>query len=402
MQAELADEQDSGDSAEPAGSGVLAEPSALGFVELWPWAQSLAFWDLVYKNLLLADKAQVVAVLSPSAHPGPWVAARRLAADVFVSTRRHSAHAHRHGLQLGEAMRRADLTPAAGPAPAAAQLARGGISATVVGEQVVEAYDIAPGPSWRDGLNLAVAGDVFAKSTARLVDEQLDSLGLALSAAEGAGGAGRALEAARLLRDGTAIPASALFFDDEVALEAWLALPRNAGFRSRIVDIPGVLKEGVERLVRAVLVGAVQHIGSHSGVRKLPNAKFTFIPAKGFNEGALELVICTRRFRGKPGGRPHSGLWLSGPGGARRSGRGGGRAGWATRVRAGQAGALARAGGSAGSVEGSGVRSKRPREAPRVSAGARARLGDPKCAPWRPPRGQTCARVALWLGEALR
>ena len=58
------------------------------------------------------DKAQVIAILSPSAHPGAWVAARELSAEVFVLTRRQHPHAITHGLELGKKLRRAAVLPA--------------------------------------------------------------------------------------------------------------------------------------------------------------------------------------------------------------------------------------------------------------------------------------------------
>ena len=44
----------------------------------------------------------------------------------------------------------------------------------------------------------------------------------------------------------------------------------------------------------AVRVGALQYADSYLGVRSAPNAFLRFTAARGFNEGALELVIRTR------------------------------------------------------------------------------------------------------------
>ena len=113
---------------------------------------------------------------APSAHPGPWVVARRLQLDVFASTRGCSAHAQRHGMQLGEGMRFCGLTPS-GSSPVLQQSQRPEwpyIRGAVVGDSsVLEAYDVAPRVSWRDGLNLQVSGDALATGSARIVAEQL-------------------------------------------------------------------------------------------------------------------------------------------------------------------------------------------------------------------------------------
>ena len=147
-----------------------------------------------------------------------------------------------------------------------------------------------------------LGGHAFTKAAARLVAEQLESFGLAISAADAA--VGRGLEAARLFREGDAVPASALFFDEEELLQAWLRAPGNGRYRDRVVSIPGVLKQGEERTVFAILVGAAQYVNAFTGLRKSPNAKLVFTPRKGFNEGALELRISTRNQAGVAKGSP--------------------------------------------------------------------------------------------------
>ena len=76
------------------------------------WNFTLLLLKTIMTSLGQADKAQVIAILSPSAHPGAWVAARGFASEVFVLTRRHHPHAKIHGLVLGKALRRAEILPA--------------------------------------------------------------------------------------------------------------------------------------------------------------------------------------------------------------------------------------------------------------------------------------------------
>ena len=80
------------------GSGVSALPAGKAelVVELWPFAYSTSYWHHILDGPVGGSLTGVVAFLSPSAHPGSWVAARRLAQDVFVCARRFSKHARRH------------------------------------------------------------------------------------------------------------------------------------------------------------------------------------------------------------------------------------------------------------------------------------------------------------------
>ncbi|MCP4241283.1 MAG: hypothetical protein GY772_12035 [bacterium] len=161
---------------------------------------------------------------------------------------------------------------------------------------------MAPGVLWRDGLNLHLSGPALSDASARLVAEQLDSAMLAVSAVDAK--VGRGLETTRLLRDGDSLPASALFFDEEQLLSAWLKQPGHDKYRDRIVEVLGVLKQGEARMVWAVLVGAAQSANCYSGIRKAPNAKVVFTPVRGFNKGARELRISTRNGAGIAKGSP--------------------------------------------------------------------------------------------------
>ena len=220
IQAELAEavEDDGtmevGDSG-PAVSEAPGPAADIGpqfVVELWPFAFGSAYWNTLYTGLLEAENAQVMIILAPSAHPGPWVAARRLQLDAFVSTRRCSAHAQQHGMKLGEGMRSNDLR--LGVSSSVLQQPQRPESPYIRGmvveeSSVLEAYDVAPDMSWRDGLNLQVSGDALANVSARLVTEQLETGFLAVSDVDAK--FGRSLETTRMLRDGDVFPASALF-----------------------------------------------------------------------------------------------------------------------------------------------------------------------------------------------
>ena len=183
-EADAAEGQDTGDT-QAAGGGVSALPDAAGAVELWPFAFSLSFWSKVFE-MGEGHKTQVVAILTPSAHPGPWLAARAMTLDAFVLTRRQNVHARRHGVQLGQELRRAQLAPK-DPPTVQAHFAAGGpafqcILGAVVGDQsVLDAYSVSCGPLWRDGVNRGPSGEAFHAAAARLVAEQLEIYKLSIS-----------------------------------------------------------------------------------------------------------------------------------------------------------------------------------------------------------------------------
>ena len=318
LQAELAEMEAEADadgddlvaSQESLGDGVSAAPNPAGaagqpeehIVELWPFAFATSFWISVLSALGQGDKAQVVAVLSPSAHPGPWVAARKMALDVFVLTRRQNAHARQHGLQLGESLRKRELAPDAPPAAEKRKRQDApfqSILGAVVGDQqVLEAYDVSTGAEWVDGINKCLSGDALDACAGRLVAEQLDKLELKITHMDPT--TGRGLETTKFMRDGDTFPASSLFFDAEAVLVAWLRQhgSSNQKYQDRIVKLNGVMKNGAPQTVWAVLVGAAQYLNGYVGIRPRPNAKLQFTPGGGFNEGALQVVISTRNGAG--------------------------------------------------------------------------------------------------------
>ena len=273
-------------------------------VELWPFALAQDCWRQIL-NLGQAEKAQTIAILSPSAHPGAWVAARKFSADVYVLTRRQHPHAMSHGLELGKKLREAAILPASTGVSAVPRdkdsliTIKGAVNA---GDSVIEAYDMHIGTHWGDGLNLGLHGDSLNTVAARLISDQLDAYGLAISAVDAR--VGRGLEVRKAMREGQSIPASALFFDNCNILKAWVRKPGNLKYTDRIVKLPGVLKHGEPVTIFAVLVGAAQYVNDFQNIRKTANAKFVFTPNMGFNDGALQLVIATRNGAGVGKGAP--------------------------------------------------------------------------------------------------
>ena len=313
MMAELAqaggegEGEDEGDDDEDDEDQKEAGAKEEHVVELWPFALTQDCWRQIL-HLGQGHKAQSIAILSPSAHPGPWVAARGLSAEVYVLTRRQHPHAMRHGLELGKKLRREAVLPAPPAGPGVSAVPRDKDSLITiqgwvnVGDSVIEAYDMHTGTHWADGLNLGLHGDSLNTVTTRMVSEQLDTFELSISAVDAK--VGRGLEVRTSMREGQSIPATALFFDDQNILEAWIRKPGNLKYTDRIVKLPGVLKHGDPVTIFAVLVGAAQYVNDYQNIRKSANAKFVFTPNMGFNHGALQLVISTRNGAGVGKGAP--------------------------------------------------------------------------------------------------
>ncbi len=77
----------------------------------------------------------------------------------------------------------------------------------------VEAWDVAQGPGWREGVNKVISGDILVKNVARLLESELLSNPVKLTPVTDMG---RGLACVRGLRDGEKIcDASSLFFDKD-------------------------------------------------------------------------------------------------------------------------------------------------------------------------------------------
>ena len=235
-----------------------------------------------------------MCLLSPSAHPGPWLAARASSVECHSLILRQSVHARQHGEALGRRLRLKELSPrqpaAQKPAPAPSFTSMG---ATVFqGDSVLLASEVlSPDNLWRDGLNRGPHGIAFSDACRRLVSQQLDDHHLTFAMKGGQ------LRTRLALRDGDSIPASALWFDNKEVLLTWLAQPGNNRYRHKIVRAELPFESGLGTIY-AVLVGAVQYATPHTGTNTYPNTKWVIDPSKGFNEGALELIIDTHNSAG--------------------------------------------------------------------------------------------------------
>jgi hypothetical protein len=299
MQAELAedDEGEGGEGEDEESDGVPAAlpsgPAGAGaedrVVELWPFAFPVSYWSAVFREVGVGDMAPAVAILAPTAHPGSWLAARAQSSEVFIYTRRQGPHAVMHGRALGDSLRGAALGFAQ-EAPTAEADSKPwksfeSLAGVVMGEQVVEAYDVSSGGQWNDGLNIGVGGDAMAAAAAHLVAEQLEAGLVALTAVDVT--SGRCLEARALFRDGESLPASALFWDEEAELESWMRQAGHERYRDRVVEVPGVLKDTAPRTVWAVLIGVAQFVNCFAGIRKGADREGYLRRREGVQRGRL-------------------------------------------------------------------------------------------------------------------
>jgi hypothetical protein len=270
-------------------------------VDLWPFAQSIAFYEEVFQVLGKLDSVSVGVLASGTAHPASALAFRRARVVSFVITHRLHQHALAHGLEIARKVRMVDLRPSGGTASGAPRSNRYEIMAgpnVPASAQVVESWDVAQGGLWWEGLNKILSGEQIAKNAQKLLEAELSANPVQLKAPEG--DMGRGLTATRSIREGETITlASSLFFDDEAELMKFLSMG-NDRFRDRIVGIGGLQHDGVPRAspVHAVLVGVAQFVQHYVTIRRSPNARWVFDPAAGFNSAALKLVVQTRNAAG--------------------------------------------------------------------------------------------------------
>lgn len=270
-------------------------------VDLWPFAQSVAFYEEVFQVLGKLDAVSVGVLASGTAHPASALAFRRARVVSFVSTHRLHQHALAHASEIARKVRTLDLRPTTGAEPGAPRSNRyetmdgPGAPASA---QVVEAWDVAQSGLWWEGLNKILSGEQIAKNAQKMLEAELSANPVQLKAPEG--DMGRGLTATRSIREGETITvASSLFFDDEAELTKFLGMG-NDRFRDRIVGISGLQHDGVPRAspVHAVLVGVAQFVQHYVTIRRSPNARWVFDPGEGFNCSAMKLVVQTRNAAG--------------------------------------------------------------------------------------------------------
>lgn len=274
-------------------------------VDLWPYAHPPAYYSEAITLLGAGVKAIAGIVVSTTPHPGHWLAFEKMGMETWVLTLRWSPHSFAHGRALGQGLLAAEELASLACAPGGSQECKTGrlqtIQATIVGEQLVEAYDIMQGTEWQNGINRAVPTKLLVPGSQGLVRKEAEKFQLRVTAAH-ADNKGRGLELTTSRRDGELVcSASALFFDDKDLLETFLG--QNARFADRVVSIPGVKRQGKEVELWAVLVGVAQFIQHFVGYRTRCNVVLQFDPSQGFND-SLRVVVSTRTGGGIGAGQP--------------------------------------------------------------------------------------------------
>ena len=135
----------------------------------------------ILRKLGAADRAGVALIFTPSAHPSPWLACSKIGLETFLFTRRLSIHPQRHWEYLGRALLKdgiekqlqqslvgglpgvVSVSATTQNVPATSPKLYQSIQARINGKQVVEAYDIAPGTSWMDGMNRNIPPNHLSK-----------------------------------------------------------------------------------------------------------------------------------------------------------------------------------------------------------------------------------------------
>ena len=133
----------------------------------------------------------------------------------------------------------------------------------------------------------------LARLVPKLLAHELDRFQLEISSPDAE--RGRGLVTRRAVREGEVIcDASALYFDDEQALRAFLEQDGAGDFNDKVMNIGGALRDQVLVPVWAVLVGAAQYAQHYLHIKRGANAQWDYDPTLGFNKGSPKLVASTR------------------------------------------------------------------------------------------------------------
>ncbi len=275
---------------------ALRAPQKKDYIcDLWPFAHPIAHYERVFDELGCQD-VSVCVIMSTTAHPASWLAARRAGSEVFVLANRPSAHSLAHGRALALAIRLAEKLKEVGKAsPVTAQPVLNCIQGPDLTQvaQTIEAREISAGDLWYEGLNKRFGGEDLAKVVRNIVRTELDGNCLRVTGPDGE--KGRGLAACVGFREGQVwCDATVLWYDSEAEVRAFLALPGNQMYADRIVKVSGILSEGSRRDHFAVLIGLAQFAQHYSSIKKTANACFTYDPSQGFNRHALRLTVSTR------------------------------------------------------------------------------------------------------------
>ena len=142
-------------------------------------------------------------VLTPSAHPSPWLAARNLNLEVFTLAHKWSEHSRGHGLALGKALRAGSLQISKSEQPG---ISKSNANMYIMcdpppsAKQIVEAFDVSQEDGFADGLNRCFPAQALADRTAGLVGRELDGSKLRITSVDGR--KGRGLMTTSAFRDG--------------------------------------------------------------------------------------------------------------------------------------------------------------------------------------------------------
>lgn len=172
-------------------------------VDLWPFAHPSSMYAELFQVLGKSDASNVAILITGSAHPGSWLALRRVQATVFVHTARLNPHALGHGMAVARRLRAQDLQPV--DTTSAQKFAHSGAFEMIEGPdlsdepQVIEAWDVTQGETWYEGLNLVLPAEQVANNMQTLFDSELQVAPLRVKAPEGQ--FGRGLVATRGLRE---------------------------------------------------------------------------------------------------------------------------------------------------------------------------------------------------------
>ncbi len=303
------DDAEEGDLA--MASGMFEERKETGKFKrnLFPFASPVAFHSQILHRVLNASRFSHMLILTRSAHPGLYVAARDCKLECLVFVEGAKEHCLAHGKDLLCKMLVAKNYKSAkeqvGIATTAVKRVRASslpfivVKGPPVDEQAIHIREVEPESSstWRAGFNNRPRS--LEEKMVNLLQKELCDHALLLD--KGPGGVMSLFTLTARREDEVLCPLRGLLFDTLPALEGFLSEGGNKILSDRIVRVDGVVVEhtGGVSPVYVAFTGVGRYLRHFAGLRKGgPNTQIVVHCEKGAGDGFLSLVVATRNAAG--------------------------------------------------------------------------------------------------------
>lgn len=298
-------EEEEADEADLAVEMDQDGPSAAGKFKrnLFPFASPVAVHSRVFHQILRGSSCSHVLVLTRSAHPGLYIAARECKLECIALLEGAKEHCVAHGRELLRKMLIAKHYRAAKEAVSMSKSVKRVQSSSVPfivlnappeSDQIIHMREVEPdqASAWRSGFNKSPRN--MEDKLLNLLQKELFDHSMYLEKKDNV----MALFTHSARREGEVLcPLRSLLFDAATALEGFLSEGGNKVFSDRLVRVDGCIlaPSGGVSPVYVALVGVGRFLSHFAGVRKSgPNAKIEVNCGAGAGDGFLSLVVSTR------------------------------------------------------------------------------------------------------------